>query len=210
MYNLPTNTLIFNTIVVLSLIIYFIVFYEKMIFSVISSLSTIFNFKGIKYSEKNIGYKLNKSNSVIFFLLLFSFCVTFVYKSAPIKSFLYSLSIFSLFFLIKLIFNSIVSWVNNNALFNRINIFFYDFIIVLVIPIFLLFILHTFLPKTYLIYLVYSFFAIFLLLYSFFFMRVYQMIITIGFTSFFYILYLCTIELFPIIFIVHFFLQYYY
>lgn len=208
------TNMLFNTIVVLLLIVFFLVSYDKILNSIIISFSTLFNIRGGASLDKTTNNFRERINSLLFLLFLLGFIITnklivngIEPESPPYNSFMFfSVLILSCiaYFGIKTLIIKVLSWVNGDDIFLKVNNLFFIYSVLFIVPIIIFFIINLLFPQIPIIWLVYVSLSIILLIYLIYIIRGYQMIISNGFSQFFYILYLCTLELFPLIFFVHF------
>ncbi len=107
------------------------------------------------------------------------------------------------YFLIRYILFKAMDWVNRKSVFKYLNRFYYTHAILGILLLLFGFIISIILPtipQNHILFYIIGVFIITLLLY---FIRGYQIIISNGFSHFFWILYLCTLEILPAIVILH-------
>lgn len=200
-----------NLCITAIIIILFLFAFSRILEGIYAVALSVFNAKRLMAIERQTN--LYGSRNI---LLLFSIIVSvfiFINNSTTKQlldnnyvlgiRFLAALGIITAYFIIRYTSFKILDWVNSCSVFKYVNRFYYTHAslgILLIAPMFLISIAVPQIPSGYIIWYVTGVVILTLLLY---FTRGYQIIISNGFSHFFWILYLCTLEILPSIAILH-------
>jgi hypothetical protein len=195
-----------NIVIVSGIIVFFIIAFSRIITGTKEIFMAAFTNKKLLKIEKEINMRTNRNTLLLFSIILLSFVVanhseTLNYLSrlpGIWMKFLIILAIVPAYLILKYLFFCTMTWINGKLVFKvllGINSTFLTFI--LVGDIFGC-IVYAVIPSIELNYLLIYILCCTAIGTVVFFIRGYQLIISNGFSHFFWILYLCTLELLPI------------
>jgi hypothetical protein len=196
-----------NIIIVVGIFVFFILGFNRILSGLLSVILSCASVKKVEFIERDVNLQTNKDTLLAFCILAVSFYFSdlikdnYVFKHNYVwLNFVIVLGTISAFLIYKYLIFSLMDWVNNKSIFrylNRINHTYIAFSLCLCL---LGFIIYSFFINLDVKYLYYFIAFIWIVASVMFFKHGYQLFILNGFSHFFWILYLCTLELLPIIF----------
>ena len=202
-----------NIGIVSGIIIFFVVAFGRIIIGAKEVFMATFNSKNLFKMEREINMRTNRNTLLLFSVFLLSFVfanysqsLTLFGMSGVWLRFLIILAIIPAYMALKYLFFVSMAWVNNNPVFKvlmGINSTYLTFILFSTI---IGCLIYKVVPTIDINYLLIYVLCCAVVGGFLFFIRGYRLIITNGFSQFFWILYLCTLELLPIVFAANIFL----
>ncbi len=200
-----------NFSLILVIIIFFLFSYERILEGAYYIVTSFMSLKKMLIIEDQYNIQVSRNTLFLYSVVVTSFIIA--NHSGDIKipgntypviiKFLIILAGFGGYLLFKKIFFSMLSWINRNGIFTTINKLFYSYT-----ELWILLSLAGIIVNAVFFDADLSLMAFYVSLTAFFsfilyFIRGYQLIITNGFSHFFYILYLCTLEFLPVVILAH-------
>lgn len=200
-----------NFVLILLIIVFFLFAYERILEGLHYILSSFLSLKKMLIIENQYNTQVSRNTLLIFSAIVLSFILANHNEEAEIVDNTYPVVFrFLLIFvglagylLFKRVFFQILSWVNCSNVFMTVNKISYSYMILWILIVLVGAILNAVFFN-----LDFSLVALYvclsaILVFPLYFIRGYQLIISNGFSQFFYILYLCTLEILPVMILVH-------
>lgn len=196
---------------ILTIIIFFLFAYRRILEGLHYILTSFMSLKKVLIIENQSNTQTSRNTLLLFSVVVSSFIIAnhnhenkFTDNAYPIIINFAIILLFILgYFLFKRLSLYLISWINFNGIFITINKIFYSYTVLGILLSFIGIIINIIFNNSNLtytpLYISIGMFLAFLL----YFIRGYQLIIANGFSHFFYILYLCTLEILPLIFLAH-------
>lgn len=195
-----------NLVIFTFLFIYFAIYTRRIIEGITRSFSSMFNLKKLKNIDWELTLRGNRNTSFIFSTFLFIFILC--YHCSTIDKFdkYYTWELFLIailgwgfYLLIKLLISIILDYVNDTSIFREINRFFRNYIIIATISSSLIAIILYLLPITVYLFVNVWIIVCFVISYIAYFVMIYNLFKENKFPILFYILYICALEILPIV-----------
>lgn len=172
---------------------------------------SLFNYKELIKIEGQTNLFMSRNILLMFSLLVLAFMFSnsglLYYMNGhklPVGvTFVLTLAIFAAYFLVRQIAFSILGWVNRRPLFKEISRIYYTHLTAAAVFSIVGLALYMIFPHTGKALLSYYLYPLLSLIFVIYFMRCYKIIISNGFSNFFWILYLCTLEILPLVVLGH-------
>ncbi|MEG0517281.1 MAG: DUF4271 domain-containing protein [Bacteroidales bacterium] len=196
---------------ILAIILFFLVAYSRILEGFYYILSSFWSLKKILVIESQSNPQTSRNTLLLFSIIVSSFILAssnhenrFADNSYPIiVNFAIILSCIGVYLLFRRCAFYLLSWVNYNGIFNTIHKISYSYLVLGMLFSLIGFLFSIFFDSLDYIYSASYITASMFLAFLFYFIRGYQLIIANGFSHFFYILYLCTLEILPLIILAH-------
>lgn len=202
---------IVNTGLILLIIFFFLFSYERILEGLYYIVTSFLSLKKMLIIENQFNIQISRNTLFFFLVIIASFIMAnrseaelMLDNTYPvIIRFAVILALTGAYLLFRRIFFSLLSWVNSNGIFMVVNKISYSYLVL-----WILFALAGLILNTVFLHLDFSLIALYLMAGAFltfmlYFIRGYQLIVANGFSQFFYILYLCTLEILPMIILAH-------
>ncbi|MBP3344011.1 MAG: DUF4271 domain-containing protein [Bacteroidales bacterium] len=200
-----------NMVVVVAIIAFFLLAFVRIAGGLQCALMGLFNYKNLLKIEVEANLYNNRNTSLLFLTVVFAFLfanINFEYNlvgdNLPVRmTFIYTLLLFASYFLFRYVVCFLLNWVNGRTFFKYLARVYYTHAILGMLLITVGFVLYMIFPEIgadILKYYSVTALAAVLLIY---FVRGNQIIISNGFSQFFWILYLCTLEILPLVVLGH-------
>ena len=200
-----------NFIIILALVTYLVFAHRRIMAGLVNAFSAIFSSKKLISIEKQ--YNLQVCRNTLFMFL--TMCASFVFANiayatkiighsytVPVK-FVGILVFILLFFAARNIVSRFLSWVNNKAVFKFAGAIGHTFCCIWYIAVLCCFFVIKTIPSAPMGTMRYCIIFSTLLIFIPYFFALYRIFLAKGFSHFFYILYLCTLEILPVAVLLH-------
>lgn len=200
-----------NSVLTLAVILFFLVAYGRILEGFYYILSSFWSLKKILTIESQSNPQTSRNTLLLFSIIVSSVILAgssrengFLDNSYPvIVNFIIIFSCIGIYLFLRRSALYALSWVNYNGVFKTINKISYSYIVLGLLFSLIGFICSLFFDSFDYIYSAFYIAVSLFLAFLFYFIRGYQLIIANGFSHFFYILYLCTLEILPLIILAH-------
>ena len=200
-----------NFIIVFVILTLFTVAFMRIAEGLITSAISIFNYKRLLNIEQQNHLQNSRNTTLVFLLLISAFIFANFNAIHPVlenpyftgANFILAFGSMMLYLALRLMVAGITDWVNKHTIFRLLNKFYNTYLInsiSLSIAGFLAFIIFENITFKHIAFYIAGCFIISNLLY---YLRCYKIIISNGFSHFFLILYLCTLEILPQVVLAH-------
>ncbi len=200
-----------NLAIVAAIILLFLFGFNRIAEGIFTLAESVFSFKKMIKIEQETNLQVSRNTLLLFCLVIAAFIFANYNDSHPILSnsysvgvnFIFALSAASVYLLFRYIAFSLLNYTNRRRFFKYINRFYYSHAIMAItlsVLGFCVSIIFSGIPFRHIALYIIWVTSISLVIY---FIRGYQIIISNGFSHFFWILYLCTLEILPLVIILH-------
>ena len=165
----------------------------------ISAAEALFRRKKLSLIEHSSGQKTNREITLLFIIVLFSF----ISSNGQTLPFFYFFLGILLFLFIRLCIFLLLDWIGKSQTFKELNGYFHNYFIILCTVSLIGSLLCLLFPGLNVRWVTYTVEALSAAILTGFFISGYQLIISNGFSHSFWILYLCTLEILPLIVFMH-------
>lgn len=196
---------------ILAIALFFLFAYNRIIDGLYYVLTSFMSLKKMLIIENQSNTKTSRNTLLLFSIICSSFIVVnynvenrFIENDYPIIiNFLLVLFVAGGYFLFRRVACSLLAWVNSNGIFITVDQIYYSYSVLWILLSIVWFILYIVFPNLDLPQTAFYIIISVLLFFGLYVIRGYQLIIANGFSHFFYILYLCTLEILPVLILVH-------
>lgn len=200
-----------NVYIVIGLITLFLFTFGRIAEGLHAVAISIFDYKRLLSIERQANLYTSRNTLLLFSVIVSSFIFANYNSHSSLLNnnfsiginFLFCLAFIAGYFTLRYVFFRILGWTNCCSIFKYLNRLYYTYAImgiVLIILVFLVYMIFPSIPVSGIVTCIAAMAAVTLCAY---FIRGYQIIISNGFSLFFWILYLCTLEILPLLVIWH-------